>query len=169
MTDTKPNQLIKCEQDGFPVLELNEEQHCLAEFVNFCIGRQKITDVVLRNNTIYYVFENRHEIPLLCYCCGQPLGSHDLQAERQDMRGRRLKSMSWAPEELDDGRVLIDYQLEFSSKYGETEPCIVQTSVWSADKMVHPLQCAHSGIPLPDDKFHPIIPSPSSKKKRRRR
>lgn len=169
MTDTQDNQIQECERDGFPILELNGEPHCLAEFVNFCIGRKKIIDVVLRSDTLYYVFENRHELPLLCYCCGQPLAGYDLQLERQQMRGRRLESMSWAPETLEDGRVVIDYQLEFSSKHGETEPLILQTSVQSAARMVHPLLCAHSGIPLPDNTYQSAAPSPTSNRKRKRR
>jgi len=169
MTDTKPNQLVECERDGFPILNINGESHCLAEFVNFCIGRQKITDVVLRNDTLYYVFENRHELPLLCYCCGEPLACSDLQAEKRHMRGRKLQAMTWDVEELEDGRNVIDYQLEFSSKYGETEPLLVQTSTLSADQMVHPILCAHSGISISNDEFHTAVTPSFSNKKRKRR
>ena len=136
MTDTKPDQLVECEKDGFPILNINGEPHCLAEFVNFCIGRQKVIDVVVRNNTLYYVFENRHEVPLLCYCCGEPLACPDLSAEKRRMRGRKLQAMTWNVEELEDGSNVIDYNLEFSPKYGETEPLLVQTSTLSADKMI---------------------------------
>ena len=168
MTHVQVNRFQECERDGFPILTLNGEPHCLAEFVNFCVGGQKISDVVLRNDTLYYVFENRHELPLLCYCCGQPLSSQDLQSERRQMRGRKLQAMTWKPEELEDGRVVIDYQLEFSSKHDETELFLVQTSALSADKMVHPVLCAHSGITLPDNKQHPVTPFPSLNKKRKR-
>jgi hypothetical protein len=169
MTDTKPNQLVECERDGFPILNINGEPHCLAEFVDFCIGGQKITDVVLRNETLYYVFENRHELPLLCYCCGEPLACPDLQAEKMHMRGRKLQAMIWDVEELEDGRNVIDYQLEFSPKHGEAEPLMAQTSTLSAEKMVHPILCAHSGVPLPDTNVAPVIANLSSSKKRRRR
>jgi len=169
MTDTKPSQLVECERDGFPILNINGKSHCLAEFVNFCIGGQKVTDVVLRNKTLYYVFENRHEIPLLCYCCGVPLECHDLQSVRNHVRGRKLQAMTWNVEELEDGRNVIDYQLEFSSKYGETEPLMVQTSTLSADKMIHPILCAHSGVPLLGSDVPPLIANLSSGKKRRRK
>ena len=169
MATTKPDQLTECERDGFPVLNINGEPHCLAEFVNFCIGRNKITDVILRNDTLYYVFENRHELPLLCYCCGEPLACSDLQSVKSHMRGRKLQAMTWDMEELEDGRNVINYQLEFSSKYGETEPLMVQTSTLSADKMVHPILCAHSGVFLPSSNVPPVIATPSSSKKRRRR
>jgi hypothetical protein len=169
VTNTKPNQLIECERDGFPILNINGESHCLAEFVNFCIGGQKITDVVLRNETLYYVFENRHELPLLCYCCGEPLACPDLKAEKRQMRGRKLQAMIWSTEELEDGYQVIDYQLEFSPKHGETEPLMVQTSTLSAAKMVHPILCAHSGISLPGSNVSSAIATPPSSKKRRRK
>jgi hypothetical protein len=169
MTDTNPNQLVECERDGFPILNINGEAHCLAEFVNFCIGRQKVIDVVVRNDTLYYVFENRHEFPLLCYCCGEPLECHDLQSVKNHVRGRKLQAMTWNVEELEDGRNVIDYKLEFSPKYGEAEPFMVQTSTLSADKMIHPILCAHSGISLPDTNVAPVIANLSPSKKRRRR
>ena len=168
MTDTQVNQFQQCERDGFPILSLNGESHCLAEFVDFCIGGQKITDVLLRDGILYYVFENRHELPLLCFCCGTPLECPDLQAEKRHMRGRKLQAMTWDTEEL-DGRVVIDYQLEFSSKHGETEPYMVQTSTLSADKMVHPILCPQSGVSLPDTNVAPVIANLSPSKKRRRR
>jgi hypothetical protein len=169
MTDAQVDPFQECQRDGFPILILNGEPHCLAEFVNFCVGGQKISDVVLRNDTLYYVFENRHELPLLCYCCGQPLACQDLQSERRQMRGRKLHAMTWDMEELEDGRVVIDYRLEFSSKHEETEPLLVQTSALSADKMVHPVLCAHSGITLPENEHHSVTLLPSSNKKRKRR
>jgi len=79
--------------------------------VNFCIGGQKINDVILRNDTLYYIFENRHELLLLCYCCEEPLACPDLQAEKRQMRGRKLQAMTWDVEELEDGsHVLVPFQ-----------------------------------------------------------
>jgi hypothetical protein len=45
----------------------------LAEYVEACSGNQKVSDVVLSDDTLYCVFENSHELPLLCYCCGEAL------------------------------------------------------------------------------------------------
>lgn len=169
MVTTQTEQPTECERDGFPILEINGEQRCLAEFVDACIGGQKVTDVILRNDTLYYVFENRHELPLLCYCCGEALACPDLRAERKHMRGRVLQGMTWDLEELEDGRVVIDYQLEFTSKYGEEGPLMVQTSTLSADRMRHPVTCINSGVSplLPDPS--PAAPVPAGRKKHRRR
>jgi hypothetical protein len=166
-SENKPIEI--CERDGFPILPINGEPHCLAEFVNFCIGGQKITDVILRHETIYYVFENRHEFPLLCFCCGSPLACEDIQLEKKQLRGRKLQAMTWSTEEVEEGRFAISYLLEFSSKHGETEPLMVQTSVLSADKMVHPILCAHSGVSLPDTSASPVVATLPSHKRRKRR
>ena len=169
MATTPADPLIECERDGFPVLDINGEQHCLAEFVDYCIGGQKISDVILRNDTLYYVFENRHELPLLCYCCGEALECPDLNAERKHMRGRILQAMTWNMEQLEDGRDVIDYELEFSSKYGEATVLMVQTSTLSANKMRHPVTCIHSGVPAPMPNLRPAADIPLQRKKRRRR
>ena len=58
------DQLPHYERDGFPLLEINGEPRCPAEYVEACIGNQKVSDVILRGGTLYYVFENRHELPL---------------------------------------------------------------------------------------------------------
>ena len=161
--------LPQCERDGFPILEINGEEHCLAEYVDACIGNQKVSDVVLRDDTLYYVFENRHELPLLCYCCGEALACPDLRAERKHMRGRVLQAMSWSLDELEDGREVIDYELEFTCKYGEEGPLLVQTSTLSADRMRHPVTCANIGAPAPVPRPGPEVEIPARRKKHKRR
>ena len=161
--------LPQCERDGFPILEIDGEMHCLAEYVDACIGNQKVTDVIIRDDTLYYVFESRHKLPILCYCCGEALACPDLRAERKHMRGRSLQAMTWNPEELEDGRVVIDYQLEFSGKYGEEGPLTVGTSTLSANRMRHPLTCVNSGAPVPKPGPDPAASVPAKRKRHRRR
>lgn len=169
MATARLEHLPQCKRDGFPILKINGEERCLAEFVDACIGNQKVIDVVQRNGTLYYVFENRHEIPLLCYCCGEALECPDLHAERKHMRGRVLNAMTWSLEELEDGQEAIDYRLEFSSIYGEQGPWLVQTSTLSAERMRHPVTCANSGAsPLLPNR-RPASPVPEKRKKHRRR
>jgi hypothetical protein len=165
---SQTGQLPECERDGFPILKINEEERCLAEYVDACIGNQKVTDVILRDDTLYYVFESRHELPLLCYCCGEALACPDLRAERKHMRGRVLRAMTWSLEELEDGRVVIDYQLEFTAKYGEEGPLMVRTSTLSADRMRHPVTCANSGVPDSRPRPVPADPVPAKRKRHRR-
>jgi hypothetical protein len=165
----KAEQIPVCERDGFPILEIDGQLRCLAEYVNACIGNQKVTDVILRDDTLYYVFENRHELPLLCNCCGEPLVCPDLMAERKRMRGRTLQAMTWEMEELEDGQEVIDYRLEFTAKYGEDGPLLVSTSTLSADRMRHPIMCLNSGAHLPPPEPAPAAQVPAKRKKHRRR
>ena len=162
--------LVKCERDGFPILEINGQQQCLAEFMDHCLGGRKVTDVVQRNGTLYYIFENRHELPLLCYCCEKPLACPDLDAEKKRMRGRIMKVMSWIPEQLENGNYVLDFQMEFSRKAGEDHAMMVQTSVRSADKLLHPVTCCHSGAPasMSEAPRLAIVPPPSKKRRKRR-
>ncbi len=155
--------LAKCERDGFPILTINGKPHCLAEYVDQCIGGQKIADVIQRAETLYYVFENRHEFPLLCYCCGEPLKCPDLAVERKRLRGRVLQAMTWDTVTLEDGREVIDYELEFSPKSGEATPLLLQTSTQSADAMRHPLSCSRSSLRA----SNPVVPPVSNPKRRR--
>ncbi len=162
--------LIECEKDGFPILNINGEQQCLAEFMDHCLGRKKITDVVKRTGTLYYVFENGHELPILCYCCGEPRDCPDLQAEHKHMRGRIMKAMTWTTKQLQQGGEVIDFRMKFSLKAGEEEAIIVQTSVISAEELHHPAACCHSGLPATTSRALPRLAnvSPPSKKRRRR-
>jgi hypothetical protein len=161
--------LVECERDGFPILDINGQEQCLAEFVDYCIGGKKITDVVVRNDTLYYVFENRHELPLLCYCCGEPLTCPDLRVEKKNLRGRTLQAMSWNTEQLEDGRNVIDFQLEFSRKDGEENVMMVATSTLSANKMRHTVLCSHSGLPASMFEAPRISIAPPPSKKRHKR
>lgn len=169
MSTTGTERLPQCERDGFPILEINGEEHCLAEYVDACIGNQKVSDVVLRDGTLYYVFENRHKLPLLCYCCGRALEFPDLRAERKHMRGRILQAMTWSLDELEDGREVIDYQLEFTGKYGEEGPLMVSTSTLSAERMRHPVTCVRSGVPAPVPGPAPETRVKAARKKHRRK
>lgn len=167
MKSIQPTQMLYCKKDGFPLINIDGQQQCVFEFLNYCIGGKKITDILLQNETIYYVFENGHEIPLLCNCCGKPLACRSLQAERKRMIGRTLLSMSWDWEELEDEQSVIAYRLEFSAKENEGLFLIVQTAVSSANKMRHPAGCTQS--PQPARKDEPVPEAAARQKKKRRR
>jgi hypothetical protein len=83
-----------CSNDGFPLIDINGRLECCVEALNRCVGLQKVVEVVQRDQTTYYVFEDGHELPLLCGCCGQGLVVKDLEQERKRVCGRRLEAMS---------------------------------------------------------------------------
>jgi hypothetical protein len=159
-------QIASCKKDGFPIVEINGQPQCIAEFVNYCIGGEEITDVVVRNGARYFVFESGHEIPMLCNCCSEPLAGINLKEDRESMIGRVLDAVDWYWEKLSDGRKVIDYVLLFSTKEGEDfEALAVTTAVLSANKMRHPAGCIHA--PQPAHKEEPALEVDVQPKKKR--
>ena len=102
-----------CERDGFPLVKINGRWECVAEYLDRCVGGQRIDDVIQRDGTFYYIFESGHELPLLCFCCGESLV---VKSPKED-RGRRLESMSVGLVSLDDGtEEMLQFRLELSKK-----------------------------------------------------
>jgi len=133
----------RCKQDGFPLLTINGCQECVAEYLNRCIGSQKIVNVVRHGKTTYYVFENGHELPLLCSCCGGPLAVPEDESQR--MCGRRLEAMSVDWQQLEDGREVEELVLEFSKKGLLSQPAYMPVAFEVAQKIKHPAECPNKG------------------------
>jgi hypothetical protein len=148
-----------CERDGFPMVTINGRLECSAEFINRCVGEQPVVDMIRRGKTPYYVFENGHELPLLCSCCGGPLSVDDLEEERNATRGWRLRGMSIGTQTLRDGSQVQELNLEFSK--GGILSRIVQVPVAFevAARMRHPADCPYGKR----------APSPEKKRSRARR
>lgn len=132
-----------CEKDGFPKVQIQGHWECVAEYLDRCIGGQRVIDVVQRGDTVYYVFENGHELPMLCFCCGEPLGFYDLDKSRLDMKGRRLERMSLEPGLLEDGAEMLQFRLHYSKKGLFSKPIVDPISVEAAAKMKHPPGCPY--------------------------
>ena len=130
-----------CPQDGYPLVTINGRQECLAEYLDRCIGQKKVVDVVQRGSTTYYVFEDGHELPLLCFCCDSSLVVKNADKTRQDLQGRRLDGLDVAMVELEDGTEMPQLRLLFSkqSLLGDALAEIVSLNV--AAHMVHPPSC----------------------------
>jgi len=137
------------------MLKINGRWECVAEYLDRCIGQQRVVDLVQRGKTVYYVFENGHELPMLCFCCGRPLAFNDLERSRRDMRGRRLESMSVGPVTLEDGSEVLQFVLEFSKRGLLSQGISIPVAIKAAARLKHPDDCPHKGD--------------SSTKKRRRR
>ena len=131
-----------CSKDGFPKVEIKGRWHCVAEYLDRCIGGQRIVDMVERERTVYYVFENGHELPSLCSCCGTPHEYRDLESARRENVGRRLESMMMDPGETEDGQVVFRFCLELSNKGLLSQPLAVPLSVEAAAQLRHPIRCS---------------------------
>jgi hypothetical protein len=154
--DTYP----KCKRDGFPMLKIKGRWQCVAEYLDRCIGQQRVVDLIQQGDTVYIVFENGHELPMLCFCCGTPLEYKDLERSRRDMRGRRLEAMSVDMVTVEDGGEVLQFALEFSGKGLLSQGIYVPVAVEVAARLRHPDHCPRKGKP-PEKK--------SRQQKRRRR
>ena len=106
-----------CPKDGFPMRRIRGKWQCVVEYIDERIGGHAITAVVQRDDTVYYVFDNGYELPLLCFCCGNPLAlTEGIAAEQRRMIGRRLQAMSLDPVTLEGGIEATQFFLEFTPK-----------------------------------------------------
>jgi hypothetical protein len=153
-----------CERDGFPMLTINGRLECSAEYIDRCVGGLPVVDVVQRGKTAYYVFENGHELPLLCPCCGGPLWFDDLEKERKTTRGWRLRSMSVGIQTLQDGREIEELNLEFSKAGLLSRIVQVPVAFEVAARMRHPTDCPYRKQVSPSQKRE----RPSKKARRKR-
>ena len=137
-----------CKRDGFPLVKINGRWECVAEYLDRCIGGQRIVDLIQREETFYYVFESGHELPLFCFCCGESLLVKNLKKERRLVRGRRLESMAVESVLLKDGTEMLQFRLELSKKGRESSGIAVPVPVESAAQMHHPPSCPHTNRAL---------------------
>ena len=138
---TQPLPIDVCPQHNAPMVVVKGRKVCIAEYFNNCITTQKVVDVLLEGRTIWYVFQDGHAVPLLCSCCGKPLGVKDIDAERKDVVGRRLVSTAASLVELDGGQQIIEFLLEFSRKRLFGKGLTVPVSLDVAARMRHPESC----------------------------
>ena len=136
-----------CEKHNAPLVEINGQRVCIAEYLAACIGQQKVVDVTLQGRTISYVFENGHAVPLLCSCCGAPLNA-DVAYERQDVIGRRFNGIDTAPVKLKNGRMGTELHLRFTPKRLLEEGLEVPVSLDVVARMRHPDTCPHKPAPV---------------------
>ncbi|MDY7076597.1 MAG: hypothetical protein SXV54_06685 [Chloroflexota bacterium] len=152
-----------CKRDGFPLVKINGRWECVAEYLDYCIGGQRIVDLVQCDEKFYYVFENGHELPLFCFCCDEALVIKNLRKERRYIRRRRLESMSVGPVPLKDGTEMLQFCLELSKKGIQPSGIAVPISTKSAVQMHHPPGCPRSTPALKQSTDH------STKRRRKRK
>ena len=136
-----------CEQHGFPLLQINGQWECVFEYLHDCVAHKQVVDVIQHLKTIYYVFEDGHQLPLLCGCCGNPL-EVNVASEREAIAGRRLDQIFTSPVRLNTSELIDEMILIFSLKEGELEPWSVNVAFEVAAKLRHPADCSRQGLPL---------------------
>jgi len=141
------------------MLKIKGRWQCVAEYLDRCIGQQRVVDLIEQGDTVYTVFENGHELPMLCFCCGTPLEYKDLEQSRRDMRGRRLEAMSVDMVTVEDGSKVLQFGLEFSGKGLLSQGVYIPVAVEAAARLRHPDHCPRKGKP----------PRKKSRQRKRRR
>jgi hypothetical protein len=102
-----------------------------------------VVDVVQRGKVTYYVFNDGHELPLLCGCCGQGLRVDDLEEERADVCGRRFTGMSMRTEAIEEeDREYEHLILEFSKQGLFSKPLQVPVAFEAVAELRHPSPAA---------------------------
>ncbi|CAG0998922.1 hypothetical protein ARNL5_03919 [Anaerolineae bacterium] len=136
-----------CEHDLFPLVRIDGRLECAAEYLDRCLGLKRVVDMIPRDQVAFYVFEDGHELPLLCFCCGEPLTGFDLEESRRRIRGRRLEQMSMTQVAHDGGDDLPQFRLEFSKRGLFSHSLVVPLSPEVAARMRHPDTCPHKPQP----------------------
>jgi hypothetical protein len=136
----------KCSKDGFPMVKIDGHWECIVEYLDRCIGQQQVVDLVQHDKTIYCVFENKHELPMLCFCCGEPLIYEDLEKARHNIQGRRLERMSIGEVKLQDGRKVMQFALEFSKRGWLSRRLFIPIAFEAAAQLRHPVWCPHKKV-----------------------
>jgi len=132
-----------CPRDGFPMLHLNGKLQCSVEYIARCVGDQRVVDMVQQGRITYYIFENGHQLPLLCACCGQGLRVPDVIAECKQMQGRRLEAMRLEQRVTKRGRHFNELVLEFSKSGFFSRALAQPVSFEVAVKMRHQSDCPY--------------------------
>ena len=75
MSRGQPNESARCAEHDCPMFLLDEEYVCVLEYVDEHLGGKQVKDlVVIEGGLVSILFEDDHELPLLCPHCGDPIG-----------------------------------------------------------------------------------------------
>lgn len=136
-----------CPRDGSPMVRIHGRWVCAAEYLSRCLEGKRIVDVVQLKGVSHYVFDDEHMLPLLCFCCGEPLDALDPKRLRSSVLGRSLEGMSLAIVSMEDGRALEQFRLEFSKKGWFSKEVFTPISPLVAAGLHHPPACPHAPDP----------------------
>ncbi len=142
-----------CPDDGFPLVMVDNELTCCFEALNYCLDQKKVVDVIQRNKTTHYVFEDGHQLPLLCGCCGNGLHFDDLAKVRNNIRGRHLIGMSMETISMaEEDREYQELVLEFSKQGLFTKTKRVSVAFEVIAELHHPSSASTRRPPLASKK-----------------
>lgn len=122
-----------CPTHKMPILMLNGQERCAEEFVMEHLGNKRITEVEVKQDVIYYVFEDGHRLPLICPCCGGAYMPDGVSLRRANMVGRILTKVSKNHNHFDNSEqgegAYDDIALHFMDPEREREDLYIITPV----------------------------------------
>jgi len=72
--------ILFCNEHKCPMIQVGDDYVCVCEYTSDLIGTHKVVDAVPGNMAadppvpISLIFDNGYSLPLLCPCCGSPIG-----------------------------------------------------------------------------------------------
>jgi hypothetical protein len=114
---TTTTNVPQCPRDGFPMVEIDGQLQCSAEYADRTIGGKRVQHLTERDGYITIEFATGETIPLTCPCCGGQLHLTDTTVEQfgRFLIGRTLEGFrhgEWVSREPGSGRHPI-FALQF--------------------------------------------------------
>lgn len=101
MSDRMPNEFARCAEHDCPMLWFDDEFVCALEYVDEHLGGKRVKDlVVVEDGLITILFEDDHELPLLCPHCGDPIDM-DEDEFLSEVAGLFLVALQYVPADPD--------------------------------------------------------------------
>jgi hypothetical protein len=101
MSSDHLNGPTRCAEHDCPTILVGGEYVCALEHVDAHLGGSQVKDlVVVEDGLITLLFEDDHELPLLCPHCGDPIGT-DEDELLDELTGLYLVALEYVPADPD--------------------------------------------------------------------
>ena len=97
MSSRKQDDWVRCAEHDCPMMLIDDGYVCMLEYIDEHLGGGQVKDlVVVEDGLITLLFDDDHELPLLCPHCGDPI---DIDEDEflNDMAGLYLVALQWVP------------------------------------------------------------------------
>ena len=135
--------IIYCSHDDFPMLLIEDDFICVAEYLETHINHAPITDLITEP-VLTLVFQNGHTLPLLCPDCGGSLHFTDYSSLLDNINGLTIIDMEW---EMTTEELILEFGQPDDEIFEEDELNMVAIHLDS----VRGLTCPHQQLWPEDD------------------
>jgi hypothetical protein len=97
MLQGQPGETARCVEHDCPMFQIGDEYVCVLECVDEHLGGKQVRDlVVVEDGLISVLFDDDHELPLLCPHCGDPIDA-DEDELLAEVSGLYLVALQYVP------------------------------------------------------------------------